>query len=70
MRNTRSEQMVEPLAYQVNPFCRALGISRSSFYEMVKRRDLNTIIIAGRRLVPKAEADRLIAGVSADTFVK
>lgn len=70
MRNTHSEQIVEPLAYQVNPFCRALGISRSSFYEMLKRRELNTIIVAGRRLVPKAEVDRLLSSASAGNFVK
>jgi predicted DNA-binding transcriptional regulator AlpA len=60
----RHEQSLEPLAYQVNAFCRALGISRTSFYELMKSGDLKTIVIAGRRLVPKTEVDRLIANAT------
>jgi hypothetical protein len=60
----RHEQSLEPLAYQVNAFCRALGISRTSFYDLMKRGELKTIVIAGRRLVPKTEVDRLIANAT------
>jgi hypothetical protein len=49
------------LAWQVNPFCAAVGISRSSFYGLVKRGEINTVVIAGRRLVPDSEARRLLA---------
>jgi len=51
----------KPLAYRVNPFCRAIGISRSSFYELVKQGKINTVVIAGRRLVPAGEVDRLLS---------
>jgi predicted site-specific integrase-resolvase len=51
----------KPLAYRVNSFCRAIGISRTSFYELVKQGKINTVVIAGRRLVPASEADRLLS---------
>ena len=60
MAKHKHEQIVEPLAYRVDPFCRAVGISRSSFYDMLKRGELKTIVVAGRRLIPKAEAGRLV----------
>jgi hypothetical protein len=49
------------LAWQVNLFCRAVGISRTSFYELVKENKIRTVMIAGRRLVPDTEARRLLA---------
>ena len=48
------------LAWQVNPFCRAVGISRTSFYELVKSGQIRTVVIAGRRLVPDSEVRRLL----------
>jgi excisionase family DNA binding protein len=45
----------------VNQFCDALGISRTSFYELVKQNKIKTVVIAGRRLVPDSEARRLLA---------
>jgi hypothetical protein len=50
-----------PLAYRVNDFCRMLGISRTSFYLLVKQEKIRTIFIAGRRLVPASEGERLIS---------
>ena len=38
-----------------------MSISRSTLYELVKRRELRTIRIAGRVLVPDAEIRRLTA---------
>jgi hypothetical protein len=52
---------VPPLAYRVNDFCRVLGISRATFYLLVKRHEIRTICIAGRRLVPASEGERLIS---------
>jgi excisionase family DNA binding protein len=39
--------------------CAALGISRTSLYELVKRGELKLIKIAGRTLVPRSELERL-----------
>ena len=48
------------LAWRVNLFCEAVGISRTSFYELVKQNKIRTVMIAGRRLVPDTEARRLL----------
>lgn len=49
----------EPLAYRVQDACYALGIGRTSFYELVKTGELTLIKIAGRTLVPRSELERL-----------
>jgi predicted site-specific integrase-resolvase len=59
MPNIQTEEAPR-LAWQVNPFCRAVGISRTSFYELVKRGEIRTVLVAGRRLVPDTEARRLL----------
>ena len=40
------------LAFQVKPFCKSIGISRTKFYELVRNGKIKTIVIGGRRLVP------------------
>jgi predicted site-specific integrase-resolvase len=60
MPNVETEA-TQRLAWRVNPFCHALGISRTSFYELVKRGEIRTVVVAGRRLVPDSEASRLLA---------
>jgi excisionase family DNA binding protein len=54
--------LVEPnrLAFRVKPFCEAVGIGRTKFYELVRNGKIKTVVIGGRRLVPAAEARRLI----------
>lgn len=49
------------LAYRVNEACAALGIGRTSLYELVKTGELKVIKIAGRTLVPRTELERLLA---------
>jgi excisionase family DNA binding protein len=61
MPHTEPEHTGQKLAWQVNPFCKALGISRTSFYELVKQNKIKTVMIAGRRLVPDSEAQRLLS---------
>jgi excisionase family DNA binding protein len=48
-----------PLAYRVAHFCRAIGIGRTKFYELMASGKIRTIVVGGRRLVPAAEAQRL-----------
>ncbi len=47
-------------AYRVEESMTLLGISRASIYELIKRGELKTVKIAGRRLVPEASIDALI----------
>jgi excisionase family DNA binding protein len=46
-------------AYPVNDACHALGIKRTSLYELAKNGELKLIKIAGRTLVPHSEIERL-----------
>jgi predicted site-specific integrase-resolvase len=56
----KPEPEIERLAYRVNEFCRTIGISRAAFYVAVKAGNIQTVMIAGRRLVPTSEVDRLL----------
>lgn len=60
MSITQSEQL-QRLAWQVNPFCRALGISRTTLYALIAENKIKTIVVGGRRLIPDTEARRLLA---------
>lgn len=51
--------MTDKLAYRVTEACAALGIGRTSLYELVKTGELKLIKIAGRSLVPRSELERL-----------
>ena len=59
--NVAADDASPRLAWRVNLFCRAVGISRTSFYKLVKQNKIRTVMIAGRRLVPDSEARRLLA---------
>ena len=48
-------------AVRINDFCIILGISRTSAYGLINRNEVQTIHIAGRRLIPMSEVDRLMA---------
>lgn len=55
---TNSAQQ-DKLAYRIADACAALGIGRTSLYELVKTGELKLIKIAGRTLVPRSELERL-----------
>jgi excisionase family DNA binding protein len=52
------------LAWQVEPFCRAIGIGRTKLYELINDGTIKTVVIGGRRLIPHSEAERLLSGVA------
>jgi predicted DNA-binding transcriptional regulator AlpA len=53
-----------PDAWRVNDALRQLSISRATLYKMVKRGYLHPIYLGGRTLIPDAEIQRLVGGVS------
>ena len=55
-----SKVVAEKLAYTVPEFVRAFGISRTSVYELMKTGELATVKVAGRRLIPRQSAMRLL----------
>lgn len=46
-------------AYRVGEACYALGIGRTSLYDLIKNREIVAIKIAGRTLIPSSEIERL-----------
>ena len=48
----RPEQVTFPLAYQVAHFCKAIGLGKTKFYELVAAGKIRTVLIGGRRLIP------------------
>ena len=61
----RRRQPREPhpsaLAYGVDEAARVLGISRRSLYELITERRLGSVKLCGRRLIPRASLERLLA---------
>jgi len=49
-----------PLAYRVAQFCKAIGLGKTKFYELVRDGKIKTVVIGGRRLIPADEAQRLV----------
>lgn len=50
----------QTLAYSVRDFCTLMDLGRTTFYKLLKKQEIKTIRIGGRRLVPAAEARRLL----------
>jgi predicted site-specific integrase-resolvase len=58
--NPNKNSPTQRLAFRVNDFCNSLGISRTAFYGLVKAKKIRSVLVAGRRLVPMSEAERLL----------
>jgi excisionase family DNA binding protein len=53
-------EKVDRLSYTINEACTALGIGRTSLYELVKSGELTLVKVAGRSLIRRAELERLL----------
>jgi hypothetical protein len=49
------------LAVRINEACTALGISRSSLYELMGAGKIKTALLAGRRVIPVSELERVLS---------
>ena len=47
-------------AWRVREFCDAVRISRSHLYALMKRGEIRTVTLGGRRLIPDSERARLL----------
>jgi excisionase family DNA binding protein len=47
-------------AWRVREFCEAVRISRSHLYALMKRGEIRTVLLGGRRLIPDSERARLL----------
>lgn len=57
----RTEAPDDRAAFAVDEFCRMLGISRTTFYQLVAADQVATFKLGNRRLVPAAELHRILA---------
>ena len=55
-----SRSSTTPLAYTLQQFCEQIGVSRSLVYKLIKAGKIRSIRVAGRRLIPVAEAERIV----------
>jgi excisionase family DNA binding protein len=57
---------VELRAYRINDFCRAYGFSRTTVYKLIAAGTLRTVLVGGRRLVPRDAAEALLSQGATD----
>ncbi|MDE1894078.1 MAG: helix-turn-helix domain-containing protein [Acidobacteriota bacterium] len=55
------EVRIPPLVHQVDAAARRLGVSRSTFYAMVRDGSIDTFKIGGRVVVAESELRRVVA---------
>ena len=48
-------------AYRVNEFCAAYGLSRTTTYSLIGAGKLRSVIVGGRRLIHKDDAEALFS---------
>lgn len=49
------------LSYDVNDFCRAVGIGKTKVYERINAGEIESGVLFGKRIIPVEEAKRLVA---------
>ena len=52
---------IEKRAYRIDEFCAAYGLGRTKVYELIKSGKLRTVLVDGRRLVPRDAGDALLS---------
>jgi excisionase family DNA binding protein len=69
-RPEKARQRVEELhphgpeqkrAYRVNEFCAAYGLSRTTTYALIGAGKLRSVVVGGRRLIHKDDAEALFS---------
>ena len=62
----RQSEKIQPFAYRINDFAKAVGIGRTTTYRLISEGKIRPIKIAGRVLIPADEITRLLreSGVS------
>ena len=63
-------QITQPLAFGTEDACRLLGIKRSTFFKLIKERNIRPIKMGAKLLVTRTEIDRVIAEAEAAATAK
>ena len=58
-------QVYEKRAFRIDEFCAAYGLGRTKTYDLIKTGKLRTVLVGGRRLVPRDAAEALFAAPDA-----
>jgi excisionase family DNA binding protein len=58
--STIEDDARDRLAYRVDDFCRAIGLGRTKVYAMIGDGTLRTVVVGGRRLIPREAAEALL----------
>lgn len=61
MKHEETPKFSGPRAYSISKFCELFSVSRSFVYSRISDGTLNSVRIAGRRLIPADTAEALIA---------
>ena len=56
----------EKRAFRIDEFCALYGLGRTKTYDLIKAGKLRTVLVGGRRLVPKDAAEALLAQSETD----
>lgn len=56
---------IEKRSYRIDEFCAAYGLGRTKVYELIKSGKLRTVLVDGRRLVPRDAGDALLSSSDA-----
>jgi len=51
----------EKRAFRIGEFCAIYGIGRTTVYHLIKSGKLRSVLIGGRRLIPRDAAEALLA---------
>lgn len=62
MRKMLPKEPAEKRALRLNEFCAAYALSRSTAYNLMKKGELRTVLVGGRRLIPVEAAEALLSG--------
>jgi excisionase family DNA binding protein len=54
-------RLEEKRAYRINEFCATYGLGRTKTYDLIKTGKLRTILVGGRRLIHKDDAEALFS---------
>jgi excisionase family DNA binding protein len=54
-------RLEEKRAFRINEFCAAYGLGRTKTYDLIKRGKLRTVLVGGRRLIHKDDAEALFS---------
>ncbi len=57
-------RLEEKRAFRINEFCAAYGLGRTKTYDLIKTGKLRTVVVGGRRLIHRDDAEALFSATA------